>query len=245
MDKYSLNARIYPVVILLLPLVVIGVTYSLEYEEYIQILSTLGITSALLYFLSNVGRDSGKPKEPKLWQKWGGMPTAQLLSYKNEIIDKHTKQKYHRELQNLSPIDDTSIDFENVDLSEVIEVYKSWTKYLISKTRDTKKYALQFKENISYGFRRNLWGLKTLSIFLLLICMIGNYVFQGIKNGFLSYDTFSVQFFISESILILLLAVWIFIIDSNWIKIPAFAFGERLLESIDSITQHNRVDGPG
>ncbi|MEI6821116.1 MAG: hypothetical protein WCL51_04225 [Bacteroidota bacterium] len=238
-DKYSIKARIYPVVIFLLPIVVIGITYSIEYEKYIQVLTTLGITSALVYFLSNIGRDSGKKKEPKLWEKWGGMPSVQLLSFRNDILDKYTKQKYHIKLLELSPIKDQNIDFLNSDLDSVKDVYISWTRYLISMTRDTKKYSLLFKENISYGFRRNLWGLKLKSILIIVITIICNFVFIGIKNGFLNYKIFPINFWISEIILLILLMIWIFMINNKWIKIPAFAYAERLLESIGSINVNN------
>lgn len=234
MDKYSLNARIYPVVILLLPLVIIGITYSLEYESYIQALGTIGVTSALVYLFSNLGRDSGKRKEPVLWRKWGGMPTAQVLSFNTSFIDEITKQKYHDRLLELSPID-TSIDFKNSKLEDVNEIYRSWTKFLITQTRDTKKYSLLFKENISYGFRRNLWGLKPISLILLSIIILGNFLIQGFTNGFQSILVFPIQFYISEVLLIILLLIWIYIINSNWIKIPAFSYAERLLESIDTI----------
>lgn len=234
MDKYSLNARIYPIVIFLLPLIVLGISYSVEYEKYVQILSTLGITSALVYFLSNLGRDTGKRKEPTLWNNWGGMPTIQLLSYNNSTIDKITKKKYHNKLLDLSPIEE-SIDFENSELGDVSDIYRSWTKYLIARTRDTKKFSLLFKENISYGFRRNLWGLKPYSLVLLMISLISNYTWQISQIGLNNFFEYPLQFYISEGLIIILLLIWLFIITTNWIKIPAFAYGERLLESIETL----------
>lgn len=235
MDKYSLNARIYPIVILLLPLVIIGLSYSIEYESYLQLLSAIGVSAALIYFLSNLGRDMGKIKEPRLWETWGGMPTVQLLSFQNDIIDKHTKRKYHKILLELSPIIDNDVDFETANLESISEIYKSWTKFLIVKTRDIKKFPLVFKENISYGFRRNLWGLKNISLILIVFTILGNYGFQLYSFGFFNFANYPLPFFISESILILLLVIWVFRINSNWIKIPAFAYGERLIESIETL----------
>lgn len=235
MDKYSLNARIYPVIILLLPVVIIGISYSIKYESYIQVLSTLGISAALTYFLSNLGRDKGKQIEPNLWKKWGGMPTVQLLSFRNEIIDKHTKRKYHKLLLALSPIEESDIDFENASIDFVSDIYKSWTRFLISKTRDTKQFSLLFKENISYGFRRNLWGLKKISLVFIFLILLGNYGFQVFNYGITEISKYPLQFFISEILLILLTFIWIFWINAEWIKIPAFAYGERLLESIEKI----------
>jgi hypothetical protein len=235
MDKYSLNARIYPVVFLLLPLVIVGISYSIEFEKYIHILSSLGLTSVLLYFMSNVGRDAGYIKENTLWESWGGMPTAQLLSFQNDQIDKYTKRKYHSRLQTLAPINGINIDFETADFNDVVEVYKSWTKYLISQTRDTKKFSLQFKENVSYGFRRNLWGLKPIGILFCLIIFFSNFIIQYYLNQDLCFWKYPLSFLVSEFLLVILLIIWISIIKSDWVKIPAFAFGLRLLEAIEHL----------
>jgi hypothetical protein len=32
------------------------------------------------------------------------------------------------------------------------------TAWLLTQTRDTKTFSILFRENISYGFRRNLWS---------------------------------------------------------------------------------------
>lgn len=234
MDKYSIYARIFPMLILFLPLIIIGLAYSVKYEDYYQILSTLGITAALSYFLSNISRDFGKKKEKLLWASWGGAPTSQLLDYGNDIIDSVTKDRYHEKMMQLSPVDQT-IDFRNARSEDLIEIYRSWTKYLKTMTRDTKKYYLLFKENVSYGFRRNLWGLKPFSLFLIIICILSNYLFQFLDDDFNNIFPLSLNFIISELLLITLLLVWIFIINKDWIKIPAFAYAERLLESIDLI----------
>ncbi|TRX66403.1 hypothetical protein [Carboxylicivirga sp. M1479] len=235
MDKYSLHARIYPVVIFLLPIVILGITYSIKYEEYFQILTTLGVSSALVYMMSNIGRDKGKKKENKLWQGWGGMPTIQLLHFRDNTIDDITKRKYHNKLLKFDPIEKEDVDFENTSLVNLSEIYQSWTKFLISQTRDTKKYALLFKENMSYGFRRNLWGLKTISLIFISIALLINYVFAGLNVGFLCFNMFSSSFWISEIALLLLMCIWLFVITSSWIKIPAYGYAERLLESIETL----------
>ena len=98
MDKYSLNARFYPMLILLLPFITIRIAYSIEMESYLNILSSLGISAALCYFLSQIGRDSGKRKEKGLWDYWGGAPTHQLFSYQNDRIDERTKTRYHEKM---------------------------------------------------------------------------------------------------------------------------------------------------
>jgi len=236
MDKYSLNARIYPMAIFLFPIIVIGVSYSIQFDSSLQALSSLGVSTALIYLLSNLGRDKGKLKEPQLWRDWGGAPTSQMLSLLNNYINPNTKSRYHQKLGILCPIDvKLNHEFEREHPDESIDIYKAWTNYLISQTRDSNKFSLVFKENISYGFRRNLWGLKSLAISLILISFLGSSFYHFFKLGFENFKEYPIEFFISETVLLILLFLWVFVINKNWIKIPAFAYSERLLETIEMI----------
>lgn len=220
--------------ILLMPLIILGISYSIEMESYLNILSSIGVSAALSYFLLQLGRDNGKRKEKGLWDYWGGAPTEQLFSYQNNLIDVQTKNRYHKKMISVVPAE-TDIDFKSAPQEETKSIYQSWTKYLITNTRDTKKYSLLFKELISYGFRRNLWGLSSFSILLILLCIIGNYGYNYMLNKTLNPFDYSIMFQISQVLLIGLLLIWVFIINRNWAKIPAFAYGERLLETIDNL----------
>ncbi len=234
MDKYSIHARIYPMAIFLMPIIFIGFSYSIQFEELKQGLSSLGLTTVLLYLLSNLGREFGKRKELRLWESWGGMPSCVVLSYGDTRIDEITKDKYHEKLYELAPLDNI-IDFKTGNQQGIENAYRYWSKFLISKTRDVKKFNLLFKENINYGFRRNLWGLRNLSLIFIPLCVVSNYLYQGIINGFLAFETFPIEFFLTEAILLILFLLWIFIFTSGWVKVPAFAYADRLLESMDFI----------
>jgi hypothetical protein len=236
MDKYSIYARLYPVVLLLLPIVVIGFSYSFQFNNVIHGLSSIGISASLLYLFSNLGRDRGKLCEPKLWIKWGGPPTRQLLSFKNDKIDPLTKKRYHTKLEEFCASGlkiNEAYEIENQN--QVSQVYDSWVRFLISKSRDTKKYSILLKENISYGFRRNLWGLKPISITFLSFCLLGNWLYYYSHLG-IDLLKYPLSFIISEAILIVLLFFWIFLVTTSWIKIPAFGYAERLLESAENLS---------
>lgn len=233
MDKYSLSARVYPMIIVLLPIVILGIAYSFEYEKIQQTLSALGITAALTYFLSNIGRDQGKKKEGALWESWGGAPTSQLFSFSNDVLDTLTKERYHVRMDELSE-SKSDLDYKNSTLEELGDTYKSWTKILITKTRDTSVYPLIFKELVSYGFRRNLWGLKPFGVIVTIMCSAGSSIFQIVKYGHENLFEYTTSFYVSELALIALLFVWVFVINAGWVRIPAFGYAERLLEAVDS-----------
>jgi hypothetical protein len=236
MDRYSLFARVNPVLIFILPIIIIAIAYSVDISSYLPFLSSIGLSIALAYFLSNISRELGKKKERELWNKWGGIPTSQILDYENDIIDKVTKNRYHHTMMSL--IRETSrddIQTENKD--DRFEVYKTWTKYIIEETRNIKKYPLIFKENIAYGFRRNLWAMKNPELVLLSIVIVGNYLYNTVQYGCKNFIHYPLSFYISEFILIFLVFVWIFVITKEWIKTQAFTYAERLMEAIDSFSK--------
>ena len=51
---------------------------------------------------------------------------------------------------------------------------ESCTDELIRRTRDTKKFPLVFKGLTEYGFRRNLFGLKAIGVFLAVAGVAGS-----------------------------------------------------------------------
>lgn len=235
-DNYTLKARLYPLLILFFPIIIAGVFYSIEFNQLAPAITTCGLAGALTYLFSQLGRDKGKQKEPKLWESWGGSPSVQLLRFRDLRIDSHTKQRYHQKLQQLCPlsiIPDSNL--ENTNPAGIDEAYQAWCKYLISQTRDKNKFALLLKDNTSYGFRRNLWGLKVFAIIIniaLLVINCGYWYFNLQTFNLLVYPS---TFYYTIIALLLNIAFWAFLVNRRWVKIPAFSYAERLCESIDQL----------
>lgn len=235
-DNYSLKARVYPMVILFFPIVIIGIFYSIQFQAVMLLLSSLGIVGALMYLFSQVGRDLGKSKEAELWKMWGGAPTTQIIRLSNNLLDTHTKGRYRQKLQVLCPVPfvpDANTENDNSETAD--EVYRAWAKYLISKTRDVKTFGLLLKDNTSYGFRRNLWGLKRYAILLTLCLIAGNYIFWKLRSHLYNPLAYPENFIFSEAALFAVLIFWTVKVTSDWIRIPAFSYAERLYESLETM----------
>jgi hypothetical protein len=236
MDRYTLRARYYPVIILFFPIIILGVFYSFQFESYVHALTSFGTVSAFTYLFSQVGRDQGKKKEKNLWESWGGTPSVQILRLNNSHLDHHTKQRYHKKLQTLCPVHVVpDAAMESADNLAADQVYSAWTRFLIAQTRDTRKYALLFKDNISYGFRRNLWGLKPYGICLTGLLLVGNYVYWIIATKSLNPIEYPLSFYYSTMGLSFFLVFWMAIVNKNWVKLTAFAYAERLCECSESL----------
>lgn len=231
-DYYSLKARIYPSFIVLLPLLLLAIYYITDFEVYFHYVTAFASIGLFAYLLSQLGRDRGKLKEQELYKMWGGKPSTQILRHSSGVLDKHTKARIHKLLtERISNIVIPTEEEELQNPTEADEVYESCTKYLISKTRDTTKYNLLFKENTSYGFRRNLWGMKIWAIVILFISVVihailatdifSNYSFTPNKDAYL----YAALFFI--------LIFWVFIVTPSWIRIVADEYAKRLYETLE------------
>lgn len=230
-DSYSLKARVYPCAIVLLPCFFLLMHYVSNIEAYYHYFSSaLGI-GLLSFLLAQLGRDRGKRMETDLFKLWGGMPTTIILRHSNNYLDVHTKKRFHDKLEQTIPgIKIPSEEEEKLDLNQADSVYISCSKALIAKTRDEKKYPLLHKENINYGFRRNLWGMKLWAIALLFACICMHCLIS--TENFTSLELLKALDFILLATFIGLILFWVFVVNANWVKTTAFAYAEQLHETL-------------
>lgn len=234
--NYSLIARTFPVLITLLPVIILGGYFSINLSLSYVLMSSIGFYAALSFLLNQIGRDFGKKKEPALWKEWGGMPTIQILRHSNNHLDSLTKKRYHAQLNQFCPVEEfPSLEFEQSFPEKANEVYSTWTKFMISNTRDTTKYSLLYKENVNYGFRRNLWGLKPIAISLILVSILIVVGFNHFECGIKNFIEWPIDAKTVLGVLFFMLLVWLMIVNKDWIKRVGFSYAERLFELTEKI----------
>jgi len=217
-DEYNRRARIYPALLVLLP-IIMGII----------VLAWAGTG----YFLANFARDRGKQKEPYLFKLWGGKPSTRILRHRSTSNSKMLEYTHKRLSELFSDLTLPSQREEENDPKHADELYDVCTRRMIEHTRDQKKFNLLFKENCSYGFRRNLWGLKKIGVFFAIL----GFLSTGIALGYtyLMLGIFSPLALITTVINIILLILWVFTITPDWVKIPAEAYAERLFASVETL----------
>jgi hypothetical protein len=121
---------------------------------------------------------------------------------------------------------------ETADPGKADDTYQAAVRLLIDKRRDTKKYPLVFKENVTYGFCRNLLGLRWIGLsFALvgtLVCVLAGLMPPASKSPNFMAWTLAVT-------CAAFLAFWIFAVRPSLVRVPAVAYAERLLESSEDI----------
>lgn len=235
-DRFTIQARILPLIVIVLPvcLSVAGLVSPEELKTGILTGSLTGL--ALMAMIAQLGRDLGKRKEPRLFERWQGTPTTVILRHTTSWLNRETLKRYHGKLSLLFGRPLPTEEDEKMDLQAADSVYESCRDILKEKTRGDQRFGLVHEELINYNFRRNLWGhkpsgilLSTLSIFL---------PFLGIITSGLWNIYFSKFGAIASIISACFLVLWVFRITPDWVKQAADAYAERLVSSCEKLEVH-------
>ncbi|MFG8998031.1 hypothetical protein ACEPVS_31905, partial [Pseudomonas aeruginosa] len=238
-DPYERKARVIPGLLVSLPLLVpLLCVYGAKHPVLTSVIGLLGGCGAI-YALASVARGRGKKLEEKLLKRWGGMPTTLALRHRDRFLDSISKQRYHKEISKKLGIDMPSEQDEALDPNKADDIYIGATKRLRELTRSNKNLLL--KENIAYGFHRNMVAMKPVGM---LSCLCGlaygvliagairaeppyfepiHLVNPGLASG--------LTILISSS----LLMAWLFYFDKDAVKRIGFVYAERLFECLDSL----------
>ncbi len=231
-SRYERKARLYPALLLISPVVALGAVFLWDKLSEIQFLVSIIVCCGGLFLLAQLARDAGKKKEKDLYQNWGGMPSVTIFRHNDSRLDSLTKKRYHRQLAQL--VEGTKAltqEQEEADPDNADAIYTAWSAFLRTNTRDTKTSDLLFEENINYGYRRNVWGLRPLGITLSLVSFLGS--IMGGCFIYRSTSQFDEPLLASGMYALLLLVLWLFRFTSDWVRVPADAYAERLAESLE------------
>lgn len=236
-DSYDREARLYPALLTLLPVVLLLVcVFGPHQPILVAVLSALLVCGGPL-FIARIARDRGKALEDRLIVKWGGKPTTIVLRHQDGTIDGLTKKKYHEVLGKALSVTPPTPESETKDLAAADTFYRAATAWLISQTQDAKKHALVFRENKNYGFQRNLCGMKSAGIVMSVIALIG-----ATAHSFFSLNiTSAVELAklkdlnivdaISTGFSFLMVLCWCFLVTEDSVKRAGYAYADRLLRS--------------
>jgi hypothetical protein len=233
-DVYEQKARLYPALVLVTPIIVTIIAIASVKLSAAQSLAVLVVGCGGTFLLAQLARDAGKKGEQGLFASWGGMPSVAIMRHRDTRIDPITKARYHKKLSALvkgakppSPAE------EQADHAGADVIYQAWSTYLRVSTRDAKKYSLLFQENVSYGYRRNLWGLRAWGIITsTLSCLIAA---SWSVRQYRASDGTSVELLAATALALILLVLWVFRFTSTWVRVPADAYAERLAEAVDAL----------
>ena len=244
-DQYILFARVAPIVIVALPLGFLCLAVLPGYPLLVTAFFGL-VAAGGTAIVAQVGRGQGSKKQPGLWKSWDGPPTTRLLRHRHTSGDIALVPGLRQQIATWVE-DSLPTEQEEAADSELADAkYEEVTNALKEATRDKTKFPLVFAENTTYGFRRNLWGLKTMGLpiaatlavilwGLLIATVWGRPWPEPWWDIFANPDGIAA---IRTAIAIAdtaLVAVWIFLVKPSWVKAAAEVYAQRLMESVRAL----------
>jgi hypothetical protein len=245
-DPYSRQARLYPALLTILPATVTVLAWfpNLSLASIGGVLVTLAGSCGLLFLLADTARTRGKEIEPKLLRLWGGWPTTIWLRYSDAHLPRLVKDRYHAFLSERANSGKLpTADEEKKDPSAADEVYDAAVFWLREQTRGDP---LVEKENATYGFRRNLLGLKPMGLPVGLAALLGSVVAtvlfgKTFRTGW-SPDVLSAiakhtsPALIGAMTFALLACVgWLTVVRSKWVRAAGDQYARALLAYCDKL----------
>jgi hypothetical protein len=243
-DPYDRQARLYPALLCLLPLLAL---VALLYAPNVSALTgvvTLAVSCGGLFLMTNICREMGKRLEGKLYREWGGKPTTQLLRHRDGIIDSVTKLRYHTFLAEKINAEFPNAALEKNDPDKADEAYQSGARWLLDHTRPNggKKFDLLFRDNVAYGFRRNALGARPLGVTIACGCLVWvlvkEHVLFNVGGKIVDWQVLgqlSPAAIASLAVSGVMLLVWLFFFTKTSLRTCAFSFAETLLRTCDTL----------
>lgn len=175
LDAYSIRARLFPAVLAIAPAIALAtVAVTWNHLSLPQVVTTLAV-GVLFVGFSDIARRFGKRAEREMFKETGGRPTITILQHADRTFAEATKARYRNFLGEAIGESPPTGEDETRDPSESAGFYERCGNWLRERTRDTAKFQILFEENKTYGFRRNLFGVKwpalTLNVVVVLICL--------------------------------------------------------------------------
>jgi hypothetical protein len=239
LDPYNRAARLTPALLTIAPVVVLFYCfYGTSNPLLSAIVSLLGWCGGG-YALTRIARNAGSRIQDTLFEKWGGAPTTQLLRHSTPDIDPYTKARCHSILAKALKTPAPTAESEAANPAAADNFYRAATRWLIAQTKDTKKFPAVFRENVAFGFQRNMLGLRPIGLIIaastlaadLLACASFEPYRPFLKLAAITTATLPIK--ISMGFSGAILFAWMFMFSEAATRRTGFAYAERLILSCD------------
>jgi hypothetical protein len=237
LDAYERQARQYPMLLVLLPAVLGAASWVPAGVDVGGLLGGALTSVVLAAFLGQIARDQGKRREPELFRKWGCKPSVMALSYEAQFFDAKTLRRIHRSLHDIDNelMFPESAEEEAAKRESAFAAYESASELLLSRTRDRERFRLVFRENVNYGYRRNLWAMKVPGMTLAVLgvgASVGRLVQVAVMDSPLVWTAL-----VGGVIGVALGSMWVIRVREGWVRIAADAFARQLCLAAQSIAK--------
>lgn len=235
LDSYALRAQVFPAIVATAPAVALAYTL-VPWDNFhpTQLVASLG-AGVLLYACADMAADWGRQVQHKVFNYTGGMPSTRLMRYRDKAFSADQKRRWHQLLSKKIGLDAPTEQFEIEQPIKADEFYATAGSWLRQHTREKTNYRVLFEKNVSYGYRRNMLGLKRFGLLLNVMALLacGALIAFGKYFGFgYDYKTFYFVFVVAAAHAVYFLLV----VNVRFAARSAEDYGHQLVQTTESFT---------
>ena len=238
LDAYSLRARLFPAIIAAAPaLAAVAFLVSWDKLALSNTIATTGLL-VLVFALADFARKQGLRIEPVIFAEMGGKPSITMMRRADNTIDEYTKDRYRAFLAAKVGRPAPSADDEANSQADADTFYEQCGIWLRDNTRDAKRFPILFGELVTYGFRRNLRGLKwsALILNLLVVVICAGWLLYGVG---LDKDHINLVFLVA----VIHAAYIAFAVTKEGVKEAARKYARELILSCETLMRGRAQGG--
>jgi hypothetical protein len=233
-DRYDIDARLRPALLVLFPALLVGAAWASQARTLVGGLLGIAVACGGAMLLGRIARRRGQAVQAKHAERWGSRGSAAMLRWSDGHIDGATKARYHRALRAADHVLPTpSAEAENPVAADA--AYLGCVTWLLEQTRNKKKFELLAAENIDYGFKRNMLGLRPVAWPILIVAFIAN-VALGAQHWAGIWDGSASTAGGVGAIIVLAAAAWLWV-NEDLVQQASDTFAKRLLSSCDALPE--------
>lgn len=226
MDRYDRNARLNPALLTVLPALLFVFVWFPAVWTQLGAIAAFVVTCGVLFAMTRIARKVGQNVERKLGDKIGRLHTAELISLADDRLPKTMKATCRSYIETHSNLGLPSLTDETADPKTAQEDRLLAVRWLLEHTRPRSEATLLMNENISYGFARNLLGLKPLGIAItFLVALSSCFFLYNFEDG----TTPFVLGVLLCGTAIVGLVMWVFLITEASVVHASQVYAEKIL----------------
>lgn len=169
-DAYEIQARVLPAMLVVSPVAVLVAQIALAKRNWLAMIGWgAGLEVVLAVLVSKVGHALGARLQGRLEKEWSGLPTHAWLRATDQTHSEQQRRGWWKALLVLSGFDIEKAVKEN-DAAEVDRVIGDAVAACRNKLKSNKGASLVQTYNITFGFARNLAGMKWLTLVICVAC---------------------------------------------------------------------------
>lgn len=230
-DAYEIQARVLPAMLVVLPVTVLVAQIAAAKRNWLAMVGWgAGLEVVLAILVSKVGHALGVRVQVRLEKVWCGLPTHAWLRPSDQTHSEQQRKAWWKVLLTLSGLDIEKAIMKN-DAAELERVIADAVMAARNKIRGNKNASLVQTYNITFGFARNLAGMKWLTLVICVACF-----------GISAYGSFRWNFETAGTViqlLFLVIAAVYFWLANGYVRHCAIRYAEFFFAAVTNIVGEN------